>query len=60
MIIFTFLITPYQQKTSFGWREILIDVDEDEESSNDLRFVISPAPTPASNTFVQVSVPLYS
>ncbi|XP_041468955.1 protein arginine methyltransferase NDUFAF7, mitochondrial-like isoform X1 [Lytechinus variegatus] len=43
------------QKSSSGWREIMIDVDDDSNSPQDLRFVLSPAPTPASNSFIQAS-----
>ncbi|XP_071501445.1 protein arginine methyltransferase NDUFAF7, mitochondrial-like [Diadema antillarum] len=42
------------QKTQSGWREVLIDVT-DKADSADLRFVLSPAPTPASNAFIQKS-----
>ncbi|XP_056620165.1 protein arginine methyltransferase NDUFAF7, mitochondrial isoform X1 [Triplophysa dalaica] len=40
------------QKTEKGWREVLVDVDA--ESPDKLRFVLSPSPTLASATFVQL------
>lgn len=39
------------QKTDQGWREVLVDVSPEKESSQ-LRFVLAPAPTLASQTLV--------
>ncbi|XP_046669468.1 protein arginine methyltransferase NDUFAF7, mitochondrial [Homalodisca vitripennis] len=39
------------QKTDNGWREILIDIDEN--NPNQFRYVISRMPTPASTVFVK-------
>lgn len=43
------------QRTERGWREVLVDVDE--EQTEQLRFVLAPSPTPASSTLLQVSGP---
>ncbi|CAL9691898.1 unnamed protein product [Knipowitschia caucasica] len=40
------------QKTSRGWREVLIDIDPEKEHC--LRFVLSPSATLASSTLIQV------
>lgn len=40
------------QRTEKGWREVLVDIDP--ESPNKLRFVLSPSPTLASATLVQL------
>ncbi|XP_071795562.1 protein arginine methyltransferase NDUFAF7, mitochondrial-like isoform X1 [Asterias amurensis] len=41
------------QRTNKGWREVMVDVDDDETSPHHLRFVLSPAPTPASIIYPQ-------
>ncbi|XP_038074573.1 protein arginine methyltransferase NDUFAF7, mitochondrial-like isoform X2 [Patiria miniata] len=41
------------QKTEKGWREVLVDVDSDDNGPHHLRFVLSPAPTPASTVYLQ-------
>ena len=40
------------QKTEKGWREILIDINP--QTNDKLRFVISPADTPATVAYLQV------
>ncbi|XP_025104336.1 protein arginine methyltransferase NDUFAF7, mitochondrial-like isoform X2 [Pomacea canaliculata] len=40
------------QKTEKGWCEVLVDVDDESDSS--LRFVLSPGPTAASVSFLKV------
>lgn len=45
-------------KTNDGWREILIDINSEALGKSDeeqLRYIISRGPTPASQLFVQVS-----
>lgn len=39
------------QRTERGWREVMVDVDEDQPEQ--LRFVLAPSPTPASSTLLQ-------
>ncbi|XP_018515635.1 protein arginine methyltransferase NDUFAF7, mitochondrial [Lates calcarifer] len=41
------------QRTERGWREVLVDIDP--EKPEQLRFVVTPAPTLASSTLVQVN-----
>lgn len=41
------------QKTSSSWREIMVDTDENR--GDELRFVLSPAVTPASNSYIQTN-----
>ncbi|XP_077443552.1 protein arginine methyltransferase NDUFAF7, mitochondrial isoform X3 [Stigmatopora argus] len=43
------------QRTERGWREVMVDVDPD--ASGRLRLALAPAPTMASSTLVQVSLP---
>lgn len=42
------------QRTERGWREVLVDIDP--EKPEQLRFVVTPAPTLASSTLVQVNL----
>ena len=39
------------QKTSFGWREVLVDIDSESTIEKRLRFVIAPGPTSASTAY---------
>ncbi|XP_071891751.1 protein arginine methyltransferase NDUFAF7, mitochondrial [Anas platyrhynchos] len=39
------------QRTEKGWREVLVDIDP--EASDQLRFVLSPSSTPATENFIQ-------
>ncbi|XP_029318457.1 protein arginine methyltransferase NDUFAF7, mitochondrial [Cottoperca gobio] len=41
------------QRTQKGWREVLVDIDP--EKTNQLRFVVAPAPTLASSMLVQAN-----
>lgn len=41
-----------QQRTEKGWREVLVDIDP--EVPDQLRFVLSPSRTPATQNFIQV------
>lgn len=41
------------QKTQKGWREVLVDIDL--QTDDQLRFVLAPAPTMASNSLVQAT-----
>ncbi|XP_022095642.1 protein arginine methyltransferase NDUFAF7, mitochondrial-like [Acanthaster planci] len=43
------------QRTQKGWREVLVDVDNNDAGAHHLRFVLSPAPTPASTAYPQDS-----
>lgn len=37
--------------TSFGWREVLVDIDSTPQDGKALRFVLSPSATPASTVY---------
>lgn len=41
-----------KQRTEKGWREVLVDIDP--EVPDQLRFVLSPSTTPATENFIQV------
>ncbi|NWT64729.1 NDUF7 methyltransferase, partial [Prunella himalayana] len=44
-------IHKFQQRTEKGWREVLVDIDP--EVPDQLRFVLSPSRTPATQNFIQ-------
>ncbi|KAF9314797.1 NADH dehydrogenase [ubiquinone] complex I, assembly factor 7 [Podila horticola] len=41
------------EKTTEGWRELVVDLEEDESSPYHLRFVLAPGPTQASRAFAE-------
>ncbi|KAF9159079.1 NADH dehydrogenase [ubiquinone] complex I, assembly factor 7 [Actinomortierella ambigua] len=41
------------EKTKDGWRELMVDLEEDESSPYHLRFILSPGPTQASRVFAE-------
>ncbi|KAF9378849.1 NADH dehydrogenase [ubiquinone] complex I, assembly factor 7 [Podila verticillata] len=41
------------EKTTEGWRELVVDLEEDESSPYHLRFVLAPGPTQASKAFAE-------
>lgn len=42
------------QKSSLGWREVLVDIDSERENEKCLRFVIAPGPTSASTAYASL------
>jgi SAM-dependent MidA family methyltransferase len=41
------------EKTADGWRELVVDLEEEESSSYHLRFVLAPGPTQASKAIAE-------
>ncbi|KAG0026620.1 NADH dehydrogenase [ubiquinone] complex I, assembly factor 7 [Podila clonocystis] len=41
------------ERTAEGWRELVVDLEEDESSPYHLRFVLAPGPTQASRAFAE-------
>ncbi|KAF9329796.1 NADH dehydrogenase [ubiquinone] complex I, assembly factor 7 [Podila minutissima] len=41
------------EKTTEGWRELVVDLEEEESSPYHLRFVLAPGPTQASRAFAE-------
>ena len=50
-----FLMFFCYQKTDEGWREVMVDIDED-NGPHHLKFVLAPASTAASKLYIRVSL----
>ena len=53
----SFMLSLLLQWTALGWREVLVDIGPKNQSQKLLRFVLAPAPTPASAAYTNLLPP---
>ena len=53
----SFMLPLLLQWTALGWREVLVDIGPKNQSQKLLRFVLAPAPTPASAAYTNLLPP---